>query len=312
MGDLLSQTGRAIGNNLPTFAVVAFIFSVPGIVVTTIGTKRWTDRVWSIVPDLQNAGQLGQPNPADLFAQMFDLPALLLIVAGLILTLVLYFLGQGTLMFATVESVAGRRVSPGHAMATGFRAAPSLLVIAIVLTMFYFVAMLPGIVLWSLIVGGAAAASGEAGPMIALCCGCPAAVLMIFAPIYYVFVLFLLTVPAAVVEKCGPVQAMQRSMELTKGYRATLFLGSLVLVLVIIVVAVLGAIATIPLGGGMDFATGRAEAPSMLAVVISTIVQIGQSAVWISLVSAFAGVAYARIRGTREGVDAASIASVFS
>ncbi len=51
---------------------------------------------------------------------------------------------------------------------------------------------------------------------------------------------------------------------------------------------------------------------SVGATIFSVIVGVGQTMIFYSMISAFAGVAYAKIRGVDEGVDAASIANVFS
>ena len=81
---------------------------------------------------------------------------------------------------------------------------------------------------------------------------------------------------------------------------------------VLIVVGVMGNIAMIPFGGGMDASTGQFTGPSTMGTVVGAIVGTVQSMLSLILFSAFAGTAYARIRGADEGVDAASIANVFS
>lgn len=173
---------------------------------------------------------------------------------------------------------------------------------------------MPGIVGWVLMSAGLGAAGGgdPAGPLFVVCCGCPAMLIMIIAPLYWIFILFLLAIPTAVAERCGPIEAMQRSLRLTKGHRVKLFAGTLVIFLIMIVIAVLGAIAMAPFGGGFDASTGEFTGMSTGATIFGFVIAVGQTMIWMAMLSSFAGVAYAKIRGVDEGVDAASIASVFS
>ena len=128
-----------------------------------------------------------------------------------------------------------------------------------------------------------------------------------------VMILFFLAIPAAVAEQCGPIEAMQRSLRLTKGHRLKILAGLLVILVVFVVVVILGMIVTAPFGGGqIDPSTGQMQGMSTGALIIGTIVGIGQTMVLLTMLSSFAGVTYAKIRGVDEGVDAASIASVFS
>ena len=308
VGSLLGDAVRAVTSNFATFVVAALVFTLPGQILTAIGSHQLQKSFSELVPLLQSGGNPG------LFFEQLELGGLVFLVAGLLVSLACYFLCQGTLTYASVESVAGNRVSPGDALAKGFRAAPSVIVIAIVLTMFYILAALPGVVSYVLVMVGMAGMGGgdPAGPLVAICCGCPLSFGLILVPVYWIFLLFLLSIPAAVAEKVGPIQAMQRSLTLSKGHRLKLLGGTLVLFLVSIVFAVITALAMVPLSGGVDPSTGMPQAPSALATVVSTVLSTAQSILQLTLFSSFAGVAYARIRGADEGVDAASIASVFS
>ncbi len=291
--------------------MASLVFAIPGNLLNAIGSKKFTDSLLGIIPMANE----GVTDPDQIFGGIDFTGLFIVCIAAPLVSLVCNNLCQGTLTYASVESVAGNQVGPGDALAKGFRSAPSILVIAVLLTMFYFLACLPGIVGWFLLIAGVGAAGGgdPAGGLFAVCCGCPAMILMIIAPIYWIFILFLLAIPAAVAERCGPIEAMQRSLRLSKGHRVKLFAGTLVIFLIMIVIAVLGAIVMAPFGGGqLDPSTGEIAGMSVGATIFSVIVGVGQTMIFYSMISAFAGVAYAKIRGVDEGVDAASIANVFS
>ncbi|MBO6935477.1 MAG: glycerophosphoryl diester phosphodiesterase membrane domain-containing protein [Deltaproteobacteria bacterium] len=311
IGDLLGESMRAVVNNFATFVVAALVFAIPSNLLSMIGSKRFTDSMLGIIPMTQE----GVTDPDELFGSIDFTGLMIFCIAAPLVSLICNNLCQGTLTYASVESVAGNRVSPGDALAKGFRSAPSILVIAIVLTIFYFLACLPGTVGWVLLTAGLGAAGGSdpVGPLFAVCCGCPAMVIMIIAPIVWIMILFFLAIPAAVAEQCGPIEAMQRSLRLTKGHRLKILAGLLVILVVFVVVVILGMIVTAPFGGGqIDPSTGQMQGMSTGALIIGTIVGIGQTMVLLTMLSSFAGVTYAKIRGVDEGVDAASIASVFS
>jgi len=311
IGDLLGGATQAVVNNFATFVVASLVFAIPSNLVSAIGSKRFTDSILGILPMTQE----GVTDPDQLFGSIDFTGLVIFCVAAPLVSLICNNLCQGTLTYASVESVAGNRVSPGDALAKGFRAAPSILVIAVLLTIFYFLACLPGIVGWVLMSAGLGAAGGgdPAGPLFLVCCGCPAMVIMIIAPIVWIMILFFLAIPTAVAERCGPIEAMQRSLRLTKGHRLKILAGLLIMAVIYIVVVVLGMIVMAPFGGGqLDPSTGQIEGVSTGALIFGTIIGIGQTMVLLSMLSSFAGVAYAKIRGVDEGVDAASIASVFS
>jgi len=132
-------------------------------------------------------------------------------------------------------------------------------------------------------------------------------------PFVYLLVVFFLAVPASVAERAGPVEAISRSLTLTKGHRLTIFLTLLCLMLVLFVLSCIGGMfGAIFGGGGVDLATGLPQAPSTLSQVISFILTLLVGSLQTMLFSSFAAVAYARIRGIRDGVDAGALAEVFS
>lgn len=59
--------------------------------------------------------------------------------------------------------------------------------------------------------------------------------LLLIIPGVLLLLVFFVTVPACVVERIGPIQSLQRSIALTKGYRVEIFLLIIILCLIIIV-----------------------------------------------------------------------------
>jgi len=109
------------------------------------------------------------------------------------------------------------------------------------------------------------------------------------------------TVPAVVVERAGPVEAMRRSAELTKGNRMTIF-GIYVLIFLIM----FGMGLAIGLIAGIAV-TPRTREDVTLFVLISTVLGI----VIAPLQSVLPAVIYHRLRVGREGVDVDDLVGVF-
>ena len=137
--------------------------------------------------------------------------------------------------------------------------------------------------------------------------------ILIIVPLIYLLVVFFLAVPCAVAEKVGPVEALSRSLALTKGHRLTIFLTILCLWLVVVVFACIGGMFGAAFGaGGVDLATGLPQAPSTASQVVSFLTNLLVGSLQTMLLASLAAVAYARIRGIRDGVDAGALAEVFS
>ena len=129
----------------------------------------------------------------------------------------------------------------------------------------------------------------------------------------YISIIFFLSIPAAVVERTGTIKAMERSLELTKGHRGTIFLVLFLLVLVLIVIVVAssccigGATA-----GAIDPSTMQMQEVGFFSLAFNFIVGLAMQMLRIMVIGAIAAVIYARVRGLKDGVDANSIAQVFS
>lgn len=187
-----------------------------------------------------------------------------------LLQVVLQFFAQAAMMYCTVELMAGRRPDVSKSLGAGFSHAWVIALLAVLNTLAISFGLLFCII-----------------PGVILMC-------VLFA-----------SVPAAVVERVGPIEAMQRSADLTNGHRMTIFLASLLVGVVFFVFAFV-------VGCGLGVMGGTSPAPDALPIrilgyvtdsVLGTLVAIFQSVL--------AAVFYARARGIRDGVDADAIAKVF-
>jgi uncharacterized membrane protein len=136
-------------------------------------------------------------------------------IAGFLFAFLLQFITQGALMRATVRSAAGETTSFADAAATGLKASLPLLALgvvsALVIVFGMVLLLVPGIMLW---------------------------------------VCFSVSGPALVAEHLGPIDAMGRSIDLTRGARWKVF-GIQILLLIFgwILTAAVGAVMGAVYGG---------------------------------------------------------------
>ena len=104
--------------------------------------------------------------------------------------------------------------------------------------------------------------------------------------------------------------ALNRSAELTKGYRMSIFLVALVVGVAAIVLMCGVGMATAPLKMASP-AAGLSAAPGPLDVV-AILIQWVVSIVTTVLFAVLPAVIYAKLRGIRDGIDASQLANVFS
>lgn len=188
-----------------------------------------------------------------------------------LLQIVLQYFAQAAVGYATVELIAGRRASVGQSLAAAFTHAWPILALA---------------VLNSLAIGFGM-----------LVCLIPGFILMC--------VLFA-SVPAAVVERLGPIETMQRSADLTRGHRVTIFLA-------MVVVAFVYGVIAVPLMVGIGALGGTALEPSSMLLRFALYgVQWLGTVLFYCVYAVLAAVFYTRARGVRDGVDADEIARVFA
>jgi hypothetical protein len=249
-GDVLTVSARVIGSRVGQLLPLTLICMAPSIALQ-VGAVFAEDIAKKVVLP----GGLPALSTAGAFAGVLGL-----------LQLLLATIAQGAVVYTTVESLAGERVTMGEALRVTIRRLANIILTAlaaVILQAFGLVmCIVPGIVLMCM---------------------------------YYV------AVPAAVTERLGPRDALRRSAALTYGNRGQIFVLLLVLFAVTMAISLGGVIVNLPLGIQRSL-TGR---------VINALLQSSLS-VFQTLVSAvFAAVAYARLRGVREGIDAYSLAQVF-
>ena len=178
---------------------------------------------------------------------------------------VLTLLAQAALVHGTVERLAGRPVSLRRSLAAVLGRAWPLLALAMIQSLAISLALLACII-----------------PGVVLAC-----------------VLFV-SIPAAVVERRGPLEAMQRSADLTRGHRLTLFAVGLPLVLL----AVAGHY-------GLSMALAP-HAPLDLPLRIADYAaQALFAALFMMFQAVLAAVLYTRARRIHDGDDVDTIAKVF-
>ncbi len=201
-----------------------------------------------------------------------ELAGAMLRLGATVVQTVLQFLAEAALMYGTVEFMAGRRAGVLESLAGGFSRAGTVLALALLNT----VAM--GLALLACIIPG----------VVVMC--------VLFA-----------SVPAAVTERLGPIEAMQRSADLTTGHRMTIFLALLAIGALSVSLTCVGG-----MGLGVGTTIGTDPLNATLAARVAGYALEWAIAIFAAMIqAALAAVFYARVRGIRDGVDADAIAKIF-
>jgi hypothetical protein len=186
-----------------------------------------------------------------------------LIAAGIVLSVLVFVIlntiGQAVLLFGTFQRLRGQPLRVGEALRRAF---------------VRFFPLVGVIILYT------------AGLMLGL--------VLLVIPAFFAFVMWLVAVPACVVENLGPVASLSRSADLTKGYRWQVF-G---------LVCVLSVISGI---GGQFFALALGLAGEWASAVGSGLWFVVQTALWNCALIMI----YHDLRVAKEGVDTEQIAAIF-
>jgi hypothetical protein len=186
-----------------------------------------------------------------------------LIAAGIVLAVVLFIvlntIGQAVLLFGTFQRLRGQPLQVGEALRRAFARFFPLVGVGILYTL-----------------------------------GLAVGLLLLIVPMFFVFVMWLVAVPACVVEGLGPVASLSRSADLTKGYRWPVFGLACVLT---VINGIGGQFFAIALGLAGDWASGVG---SGLWFVVST-------ALWNCALIMI----YHDLRAAKEGIDIEQIAAIF-
>lgn len=264
-GTLFGRTLSTFGRNFGAFFVMALIMYLPLYVYAFFALGAGASGAVKVAEgrDVAEglAALLGDMTAGLSFARDMQIFLLVQTVGGALLSMVL----SGALTYGVVQDLAGKRPSMGECLSMGLRRlAP---------------------VLGTAFLGGLAVAGG----FIAL-----------IIPGLILYCMFAVSVPVAVIENLGPVEALKRSAALTLNYKGTIF-G------VIFVVGVIQSIASYAfqsalLGGGV---------PSFSTLRIFLFVSIALAMVGGILNATLASVAYNDLRQVKEGVQTAELAAVF-
>ena len=181
------------------------------------------------------------------------------VISG-ILTFLLSFVVMAVIIQAAFQSLRAQPVSIG----TSFAQAWSRILVVIVLAILQALAI--GLGLLVLIIPG-----------------------IIIAIMLYV------SMACCLVERLGPIKAMGRSMELTKGYRWHLFGALIVFAIIMMIVSLVVA--------GLQFVIGQ----GLIGALLDWILSVAYSA----FMSVTVAVAYHDLRVDKEGIDIEKIAAMF-
>jgi hypothetical protein len=123
-----------------------------------------------------------------------------------------------------------------------------------------------------------------------------AGLLLCFLPGLFLLVMLFVAVPAAVEERLGPIGALRRSAQLTRGYRLHIFY-------------LLGKLTALQFGltFAVSFLLALLSAEPWIRQAVTFLV----SALFVGLGATATAVAYYRLRMVKEGVKATELASVF-
>ncbi len=191
-----------------------------------------------------------------------------LVAGAVVLMLALAVVQAGAVTFGTVRALAGEQARFGEMLAIGVRR--GLPVIA------------AGLLVWLAILG---------------------ATLLLVVPGIVVMVATSVAVPAAVVERRGPLEAFRRSLALTRGARWPLFASGLALLVVVMLLSTLAQAAAGLLMGALAADPGAVPAVLVLS-------QLG-NALFSVIPTVGIAVAYHDLRVAKEGVDTGALARVF-
>ncbi|MEM8606752.1 MAG: glycerophosphoryl diester phosphodiesterase membrane domain-containing protein [Myxococcota bacterium] len=214
-------------------------------------------------------------------------------------------------------------------IALGMSPAPSP--ISPALALFYFFESVLGMVLWYVSQGaaiviavesmtGATPELGESirkglarlGPLLAVgfieVLGVGLGMLLCFVPGIIVMAAWALAIPIAVMETRSATESLKRSWELTRGYRVQIFVAVFGLVLLMTAVSFGITIGTVGWEAFVDPAAAQTGTPRNW---LSVLANYANSVFWGMILSVLAAVFYIDIKNEKEGVDVATLTSVF-
>jgi len=278
---VISQSFAVLRGNLGGFLLIALIVViVMAIAVTVVGGIFFGGAMMAGMAGRFPDGDMSSMSNMD----MMSLGITAVIGSLLILVLILAIdqLGVAAITYGTVQDLRGRKALVGECLSRGLSLMLPVLGVALLYTL--IVAVVPGIVgyvlgLVSDLLGRAASTILQVGGSLVL----------------YV------AIPAAVIEGTGAIGSLQRSADLTQGYRWRL-LGMFILVGLILLMA--AAVVGIVIYAVMSIS-------AVLGGIVIALGGIAMTLLFIAYVAALPAVTYYNLRVAKEGTDIAEIAKVF-
>lgn len=274
-GALLAGTFRTWGRGVVPTTVISVLFHVPLAVLA-----------WALLrPDA-----LGELSLEGLVRRVRDWGWISF--GGYIL---LGAIATGAIAFVVVESLRGRRAGVGAALGATLRRSGVLVTTSIVLMLMAFVVLFVVSIVATVVFVAAtkpAAVPSDSATRTVLVL----AVAMMLG-LMLLFSRYLVALPAGVLEKVGPVQAIGVSSRLTSGSRGAVALGVMGLLL---------------LTGGIGWVVGEVVEGAPDALLTAQLAGIATNALLTTpLLASAAGFAYQRLKLHKDGVDVLAAARVF-
>ncbi len=197
-----------------------------------------------------------------------------IIMGWLVISILLAMISQGALVRATVAHSEGRKAAFGESAMAGLTAAWPL----------FLVGLLTGL---GIVVG----------------------LLLLIVPGIMLYILWSVAAPALVEERLGPVEALGRSRDLTRGARWTVFgLSLLILVIYWMFTGAVGIVALIWSGGTPDVTAIASLEGTLGYLVFTTLTQTISTAVWGTILSSL----YIELRDWKDGPATDKLADIFA
>jgi len=259
LGRAISSSFEVWGTNFVPFTLLALVIYSPLLLFFLVSGGFEDAGVWSIVLAI---------------VASFFLPRLLV----------------ATVIYGSFQRLRRQPMSIAESVSRGLACLPRVVVVFLLSVVIYAAALVPGILCALVSAGSFAGGVAATGVLF----GFLAFVLLILG-LSYPWTTLVCAVPAAVVEHAGPVEAIRRSFELTKGDRLTVFgVLFLVSILVGLIVGVLGEIVALFVSERyVGFASQLVQAPFQ------------------AITAVLAAVIYHDLRVAREGIGTDELAKIF-
>jgi hypothetical protein len=195
------------------------------------------------------------------------------LVVLIVIAIIFYFVGQAVILYGAFQAMRGRTFLVGEAARRGLSRVLWIIAIAFLVTL-----------------------------------GVAIGFLLLIVPGIILAVRWSVAVPACVVENLGPLAAMRRSAELTRGHRWKIFLVYILFVIITFVVSLIVGLLAGLVVGALTVATGT---DSVTIAVTGGVFGLIGTALYAAYENIVVSMVYHDLRVAKEGVDTDQIAAVF-